>query len=232
MRPATAKTSLFCANALRQPVEETILPAFVRATGQSVDVSFDPTAQLLQRMACGPLPSVFIGLSGALEEAKQLRGAFKKARHIVSSGIGIAAATSVGAPAVTSVEELVRVLTTCRSVAYSRTRPSGAYFNQLLHDLGIAEVVNSRATFVEEGPTARALIDGRAALAIQQISELKLVPEVTMLGPLPKAVQRYTHFSTHQCNTAANGYTTTALVSFLGSSLARSAYAAAGLHTK
>ncbi|WP_082123753.1 substrate-binding domain-containing protein [Arthrobacter sp. YC-RL1] len=229
MKPATATTSLFCANALRKPVEERIMPAFVRATGRSVDLVFDQTDELLQRIAAGALPSIYIGVSGVLEDAGRLRGTFKMARHIVSSGIGIAAATSVGAPTLTTVEELVSALTECRSVAYSRTRPSGTYFNQLLHDLGIAEVVNSRATFVEEGPTARALVDGRAALAVQQISELQLIPDVAILGPLPEAVQRYTRFSAHLCIKAANEYPATALFNFLASSLARSAYTAAGL---
>ncbi|ELT44215.1 hypothetical protein G205_13497 [Arthrobacter nitrophenolicus] len=99
----------------------------------------------------------------------------------------------------------------------------------MLEDLGIADIVNSRATFVEEGSTASALIDGRAVLAVQQISELKLVPEVNFLGPLPAAVQRYTEFSTYLCNKTADKYLATALFNFLSSSLARSAYAAAGL---
>jgi molybdate transport system substrate-binding protein len=106
---------------------------------------------------------------------------------------------------------------------------SGTYFHRMLKDLGIADIVNSRATFVEEGSTASALIDGRAVLAVQQIPELKLVPEVNFLGPLPAAVQRYTEFSTYLCSKAANEYVATALFNFLGSSLAKSAYTAAGL---
>ncbi|MFC4371996.1 substrate-binding domain-containing protein [Citricoccus nitrophenolicus] len=222
--------SLFCANALRKPVEEVIMPAFTRATGQPVYIVFDSTARLLERVNAGAQPAVFVGLSGSLGNPEPPGSdAFHTARHIVRSGIGVAAAPDAKAPSITTVEELAFALTRCRSVAYSRTRPSGTYFHRMLEDLGIADIVNSRATFVEEGSTASALIDGRAVLAVQQISELKLVPEVNFLGPLPAAVQRYTEFSTYLCNKTADMYLATALFNFLSSSLARSAYAAAGL---
>ncbi|KLI90438.1 hypothetical protein AA310_01610 [Arthrobacter sp. YC-RL1] len=206
------------------------MPAFVRATGQPVEVVYDSTARLLERINAGAQPAIFLGLSGSLGRTQPPRGgAFHAAAHIVSSGIGVAAAPDANAPSITTVEELAFALTRCRSVAYSRTRPSGTYFGRMLQDLGIADIVNSRATFVEEGSTTSALIDGRAVLAVQQISELKLVPEVTFLGPLPAAVQRYTEFSTYLCSKAANENVATALFNFLGSSLARSAYSAAGL---
>lgn len=230
VKPEAATISLFCAIALRKSAEEAILPVYTRATGIGVDVVFDSTAMLLQRIDAGARPAVFVGLSGSLREAEYPSGCgFQTGRHIVSSGIGVAAASDVKGPSIASVGELATALTACRSVAYSRTRPSGIYFNRLLQDLGIAELVDSRASFVEQGPTALALTDGRAALAVQQTSELKLVPEVTILGPLPEAVQSYTEFSAHLCNATADRYGARALFHFLSGSLARSAYAAAGL---
>jgi molybdate transport system substrate-binding protein len=229
VKPEAATISLFCAIALRKSAEEAILPAYTRATGIGVDVVFDSTAMLLQRIDAGARPAVFVGLSGSLREAEYPGCGFQTGRHIVSSGIGVAAASDVKGPSIASVGELATALTACRSVAYSRTRPSGIYFNRLLQDLGIAELVNSRASFVEQGPTALALTDGRAALAVQQTSELKLVPEVTILGPLPEAVQSYTEFSAHLCKATADRYGARPLFHFLSGSLARSAYAAAGL---
>ena len=98
-------------------------------------------------------------------------------------------------PAVGSVTELVRALTGARSVAYSRTGASGIYFARLLRELGIGDEVDTRATVVERGFTAEALLDGRAALAVQQISELHTVGGVDVVGPLPEPVQHYTEFS-------------------------------------
>jgi molybdate transport system substrate-binding protein len=228
--PAIPRLSLFCATTLRKPVEESILPAFTRATGIGVDGVFDSTALLLERINAGARPDILIGLSAALLAANYPCGyGLRTGRHIVSSGIGVAAAPYVQGPSIATIVELVTSLTACRAVAYSRTSPSGIYFNSLLQNLGIAEQVNSRAVFIDEGLTARALIDGRADLAVQQISELRLIPETTLLGPLPEAVQHYSRFSVYLRHLPPGSYGARAFYHFMGGALARSAYAAAGL---
>lgn len=230
VEPATSTLTLYCASALRKPVEEAIIPAFTRATGLGCGVVFDSTSKLLETISDGARPDVFVGLSGSFQNAVHPgRNRFQPGTHLATSGIGVAAAAGAGAPDITSVQKLALALITSRSVAYSPTRPSGIHFHQLLQDLGIAELVNSRATFVEEGPTANALVDGRATLAVQQISELKLVPEVTFLGPLPDVVQKNMKFSAYLSNETGNNYAAAALFNFLRGSFARSSYTAAGL---
>jgi molybdate transport system substrate-binding protein len=45
---------------------------------------------------------------------------------------------------------------------------------------------------VPGGLTAQKLVTGEADIALQQISELMVVPGVTVLGPIPAEVQNYT----------------------------------------
>jgi molybdate transport system substrate-binding protein len=129
------------------------------------------------------------------------------------------------------VDGLISALTTARSVAYSRNGPSGIYFSRLLRDLGIAERVDARSTIVDQGPTAHALIDGRADMAVHQMSELMLVPEASVVGPLPQAVQHYTEFSATLSRNAASDGLATALFKFLTGPLATRAYRSGGLQS-
>jgi molybdate transport system substrate-binding protein len=62
----------------------------------------------------------------------------------------------------------------------------------MIQELGIADQLNRRATMVERGFVADAVVDCRADLAVQSLSELQSVPEVDIIGPLPGAVQLYT----------------------------------------
>jgi len=82
-----------------------------------------------------------------------------------------------------------------RSVAYSRTGASGIYFAGLLPRLGLAEAVNAKATIIPQGFTAEKLVSGEADIAVQQISELMVVPGIEVVGPLPDPVQEMTTFA-------------------------------------
>lgn len=91
--------------------------------------------------------------------------------------------------------------------------------------------MDARSTIVDQGPTAQALIDGRADMAIHQMSELMLVPEARVIGPLPHAVQHYTEFSATLSRNAAGDGLATALFKFLTGPLATRAYRRGGLQS-
>jgi molybdate transport system substrate-binding protein len=61
--------------------------------------------------------------------------------------------------------------------------------------MGIAAEINVKATIVEQGFTAERLVSGEADLAVQQISELKQVPGVEVVGPIPLEMQSPVMFS-------------------------------------
>lgn len=220
--------AFFCAFALKQAVEDVILPAFARSKGMRVEAVYEPTFRLLTRIESGARPDVMAGITGSLADlvsAKVLEGL----RPVARTGVGVAVAPGATVPDISTVDALISAVTAARSVAYSRSGPSGLYFAGLLERLGIAEQVKAKATIVDAGPTALALLDGRADLAIHQLSELVLVPEAKIVGPLPEAVQEYTDFSTAVGQAERTPPGTAELREFLHSAEARAAYAANGL---
>lgn len=227
----TARTALtlFCAVALRGAFQDAILPAFTQDTGILLDAHFAPTRVLIQEITAGERPDVIIGITAALEGLDDgiLDGG--PLTPIAKAGIGVAVAPGADIPDIGSVEKLTSALRAARSVAYSRNGPSGIYFAQLLQDLGIAEQINEHATVIEQGFTATALLDGRADLALQQMSELLAVPEARIAGPLPADVQHYTTFSAGIALQAKKSVSAGSLLRLLSTKLAHAAYSSAGL---
>lgn len=223
-RPVT----LFCAFALKKAVRDVILPAYLQAGRIPVEAVFEPTFRLLKRIEAGARPDVMAGITGSLAD---LVGAhvLTESRPVARTGVGVAVPPDAQVPDISTVDAFIATVKSARSVAYSRSGPSGIYFAGLLERLGIAEQVKARATVIDAGPTAVALLDGRADLAIHQLSELILVPEATTVGPLPAAVQEYTDFATALGSEASRALGAAELRDFLHSAEAQAAYAANGL---
>jgi len=82
---------------------------------------------------------------------------------------------------------------------------------------------------VEVEPVAAVVARGEAELGFQQISELRPVAGVEVVGPLPAAVQRVTVFSAATAARAANAAGARALIAFLASPAAAQAIASSGM---
>ncbi|MGW0536546.1 molybdate ABC transporter substrate-binding protein [Streptomyces sp. NPDC003032] len=224
------KVSLFSALAVKKALDDVILTKFTEKTGITVEGVYDPTNVLLQRIEEGARPEVMVGVTGSFPALCELgvidRGSV---RVLARVGVGLAAPPGAGQPAIDTVDALIAVLRSARSVAYSRTGASGVYFAGLLERLGIADEVNARATVVEKGFTALAVVDGRADLAVQQMSELLFVPEAEVVGPLPEGAQHFTEVSAALGTAAVARAEARALHSFLTGEEAGDAYRDAGL---
>jgi molybdate transport system substrate-binding protein len=102
-------------------------------------------------------------------------------------------------------------------VAYSRIGASGIFFAQLIERMGIAHEINARAQVTPSGFTAERLVTGEAELAVQQISELKQVPGVEIVGPIPLHLQRPAVFSAGRVAASKRVVQSGALLKYLAS---------------
>lgn len=171
-------------------------PAIEARLGVRPDIRYDPTAVLLAAIKGGATGDVAL-LTRAGIDALARDGILQagSAVDLARSKIGLAVRAGAPRPAIATPDDVVATLRDASSVCYSAAGASGQTFTRLLASLGIADIVNARALVIPAGFTAEAVRDGRAALAVQQVSELMAVDGVEVLGPLPDEMQEDMVFS-------------------------------------
>jgi molybdate transport system substrate-binding protein len=195
-----------------------------------IDADFAPTLALLDRLRGGEQADVVVltreGLDSLVAE-----GAVAAAScvDLARSYVGMAVKAGAPRPDISTPDSLRAALLGARSVAYSRLGASGIFFAQLIERIGIASEVNARASIIPQGFTAERLVAGDADLAVQQISELKQVNGVDIVGPIPFAMQTPAVFSAGRLVASAKAAQAGALLRFLGSAEAASALRESGL---
>lgn len=170
--------------------------AFEAASGIQVDADFAPTLALLKRLRAGEAADLVIltreGLDEMIGEGRVIADS---AADLARSYVGLAVRAGQPHPDIANEAALRKALLAARSVAYSHLGASGVYFARLIVRMGIAAEINARATIVEQGFTAERLVSGEAELAVQQISELKQVEGIEVIGPVPHELQTPAVFS-------------------------------------
>jgi molybdate transport system substrate-binding protein len=200
------------------------------ANAVQLDADFAPTLALLDRLRGGEQADVVVltreGLDGLVAEgAVEAAGCVDLAR----SYVGIAVKAGAPHPDISTSDALRAALLGARSVAYSRLGASGIFFAQLIERIGIASEVNARACIIPQGFTAERLVAGEADLAVQQISELKQVEGVDILGPIPLVLQTPAVFSAGRLAGSGKAAQAGALLRYLTSAEAAAALRESGL---
>lgn len=202
---------------------------FEAESGVHIDADFAPTLALLERLR-GEDADVVILTKEALDDLAA-RGTVVKAScaDLARSFVGIAVKAGAGHPDIATEAALRTTLLGARSVAYSRLGASGIFFAQLIERMGIAADINARANIIPQGFTAELLASGEADLAVQQISELKLVGGVEVVGPFPRELQTPAVFSAGRLAASDNVAASDRLLKFLASPEAAPALRESGL---
>jgi len=192
--------------------------AYEAATGVRINADFAPTQALLKRLRDGEAADLVIltreGLDAVIGEGRVVADS---AADLARSYVGIAVRAGQAHPDITSEAALRATLLAARSVAYSRLGASGIYFAQLIQRLGIAVEINAKATIVQQGFTAERLVNGEADLAVQQISELKQVGGIEVVGPIPHDLQTPAVFSAGRMANATHAEAADRLLRYLAS---------------
>ena len=198
--------------------------------GAHIDADFAPTLALLERLRGGEGADVVILTKEALDDLA-VKGAIVAAScaDLARSFVGIAVKAGADHPDILTEVALRATLLGARSVAYSRLGASGIFFAQLIERMGIATDINRGAKIIQQGFTAELLVSGEADLAVQQISELKLVGGVEIVGPIPRELQSPAVFSAGRMAASNNPAPSDRLLKFLASPEAAPALRESGL---
>ena len=200
------------------------------AGGARVDADFAPTLGLLDRLRDGEAADIVIlTREGLAELAANGSVVAESCVELARSFVGLAVKAGAGHPDIATDAALRATLRGARSIAYSGLGASGIFFAQLIAKMGIAAEINARATIVPQGFTAERLVSGEADLAVQQISELKQVTGVEIVGPIPLHLQSAAVFSAGRLAASNKVEQSDRLLKYLASAEAAPALRESGL---
>jgi|tagenome__1003787_1003787.scaffolds.fasta_scaffold20187071_2 molybdate transport system substrate-binding protein len=197
--PAAADTIKVLTGGAFKPVVMDMLADFEQQTGHKVTVQNDTAGALSQRVRTGEAFDIVIlptsNLEALAQEGKVVDDSITPFGKV---GVGVAVALSAPQPNIASTEGLRRTLLDARTVAYidpASGGTSGIYIAKLFQQLGIASQMQPKSVLVRGGLAAQKVANGEAEIALQQASELRLVPSVKFAGMLPAAVQSWTVYA-------------------------------------
>jgi len=230
-----AEVKILATTAMKTVFEE-LAPQLQAATGKRVSGSFGPSVQIEKRIAEGEAADMAVLTTAAandmLARGKVLAGSL---RDIARSSLGVAVQRGAPRPDISSVEAFKRALLSAKSVAASKpvgAGLSGAHMAKVFVDLGIAEAMAPKMKYGTGGVTGLVglIIErGEAEIGVQQIAELKAVPGVDFVGPLPAALQAITPFTAAIPTNAPDAQAGRTLIDFLLTPAAKRVIAAKGL---
>jgi molybdate transport system substrate-binding protein len=212
-----------------------LVPEFEKATGNKVITAYGPSMGTTQnaipvRLERGEPADVLIMVGYALDDLiKQGKAVAGSRVDLVNSKIGVAVKAGSPKPDISSADAVKRALLAARSVAYSDSA-SGVYIStEMFEKLGIADAMKDKAKKIPATPVAEIVSRGEAELGFQQISELKPVAGIDIVGPLPDSLQKVTVFSAGIASASREPEAGKALINFLASPAAREVIVNSGL---
>ena len=148
---------------------------------------------------------------------------------LVNSYIGMAVKAGAPRPDIRTLAAFKRTLLSAKSIAYSDSA-SGVYLStELFPKMGIADEIMRKSKKIEADPVGGVVATGEFEIGFQQISELRPVKGIDIVGELPPGAQRVTVFAAGIPATSKNPKAGKAFIHWLASPAAYGAIKKSGL---
>ncbi|PYN78353.1 MAG: ABC transporter substrate-binding protein [Candidatus Rokuibacteriota bacterium] len=227
-----AEIKVLSAGAVRSIITE-LAEAFQKETGHTVTLSFATVGVNRQKLTAGEPADVVIMTDVAIDEVSKQGAVVEGTRtDIARTGMGVAVREGAPKPDIRSPEALKQTLLSAKSLVYvdpAQGGTSGIHFAGVLQRLGIADAMKSKTTLVPGGYPAELVAKGEVELVAHQISEILPVKGVTLVGPLPKELQKVTVYSAGLVTRATAPDAGRAFIAFVARPSFKAKFAAAGL---
>ncbi|HZP32309.1 MAG TPA: substrate-binding domain-containing protein [Candidatus Acidoferrales bacterium] len=200
-----------------------LVPEYERTSHDKVITEFGPSMGTTHnaipvRLDRGESIDVVIMAAPALEvliKQGKVRGDSRV--DLVQSKIGMAVKAGAPHPDISTLEALKRTLLAAKSIAYSDSA-SGVYLStELFPKLGIAGQIKAKCRKIEADPVGGVVASGEVEIGFQQISELRPVKGIDIVGELPPGAQRVTIFAAGIPVTSKNPEAAKTLIQWLAS---------------
>jgi molybdate transport system substrate-binding protein len=165
-------------------------------TARAVNTEAAGGVDVAKRVQGGEAVDVVVLASNAIDKLIEEKKLIEGSRFdLVKSAIAIAIRANYPRPDIRTEDEVKSAVLAAATLSYS-TGPSGVYLEKMFERWGILEAIRNRIVVPPPGVAVGSLVaSGRAELGFQQLSELKNVPDIEVVGPLPPAIQSMTTFS-------------------------------------
>ena len=212
-----------------------LVPRYEAVTHNKLVTEFGPSMGTTHnaipvRLERGEAIDVVIMAGPALDELiKQGKVRAGSRVDLVQSKIGMAVKAGAPHPDISTVEALKRTLLAAKSIAYSDSA-SGVYLStELFPKLGIIDQIKGKMKQIPADPVGGVVATGQFEIGFQQISELRPVKGIDIVGELPPGAQRVTIFAAGIPSTAKHPEAAKALIEWLASPAAYDAIKKSGL---
>ena len=212
-----------------------LVPEYERATHNKLVTEFGPSMGTTHnaipiRLERGEAIDVVIMAAPALADLiKQGKVRADSRVDLVQSKIGMAVKAGAPKPDISTVDALKRTLLAAKSIGYSDSA-SGVYLStELFPKLGIADQIKGKTRKIEADPVGGVVAKGEVEIGFQQISELRPVKGIDIVGELPPGAQRVTVFAAGIPATSKHPESAKALIQWLASPAAYPAIKRSGL---
>jgi molybdate transport system substrate-binding protein len=210
-------------------------PEFEKSSGDHLETIAGPSmgttpGAIPVRLSRGESADVVIMVRSALDDLVKKGQVVEGSQvDLARSRIGIAVRAGTTLPDISSVEAFRNTLLQAKSVAYSDSA-SGIYVaSELFKRLGIEKEMAAKSKQIPAEPVGLVVARGEAEIGFQQMSELKPIAGITLVGPIPDPVQLITVFSAGTVAHGMNKDAGAALIKYLSSPEACGAIAQSGL---
>jgi molybdate transport system substrate-binding protein len=201
-----------------------LVDAFQRRSGTRVAIESVGGVDAAKRVQAGEAFDVVILASDAID--KLIASGHVQADSkvdLVRSGVAVAVRAGAPKPDISSEDAVRAAVLAARNISYS-TGPSGVALAKLFERWGIADEIKDRIVTPPPGiPVGSLVAKGEVELGFQQLSELINLDGITVLGPLPPAIQIITTFSAGVCAGSQQGDAVRAMLADMNTSEAAAA---------
>ncbi len=192
-----------------------LVARYTAQTGVAVNVVSVGGVDAIQRVQAGEVFDAVMLASNAIEQLTASGHTVAGSRvDVVDSGVAVAVRAGAALPDIGSQAAVKAAVLAAPRLSYS-TGPSGVQLAKLFERWGIADAIAGRIVTAPPGMPVGALVArGEVDLGFQQFSELMHLPGISVVGPLPPAIQITTTFSAAMASSSAQPDAVRALLQF------------------
>ena len=234
MPTTETKLKLLSAGAVKGGVSQ-LAAEFERATGHGVAIDFAPAPELRERIAAGETADAVILPQSMMDElATQGKVAADSRALLGRSRMGVTVHVAAPQHDLADTAGFKQLVLGASAVVYNNAS-SGIYAAKLLDKLGLAQIMGAKIVVVKSGAAIMEYVAAHppAAVGLAQISEIMVLIAkgcpVRLAAPLPDEIQNSTTYFVAVMADAAARQTADALVQFLTTPAAKSAFATTGI---